>query len=593
MLLSLIARTALVGAAAVVLLQGQTSGGRLAQLVDDAASPGSIKTAIGVTRLETQIPALITSDDLDLNTRKTRVLLIGGLDGSDDSVQAIVAALKWFHTSEQASGLRENFAVSAVPVANPDAWVKGMGPSNTSGGDPTRGYPPQGDAYQSETNPEAEYLWRWIGMQAPDLVVDVRAGSETHWLIPENGGENINKLAKQLRPSRRLPSSDELVSQLGLQAPSATGTVPAIQAEVKAGDGEFIETLLAALTKAKFSGPSPARKELQRRLHRSPLEVAEQLAVHYGHQLDNVVYIPAVALIGRVRLWELTKNPKHLSEVETIVAPYFAGEKPTLPEKPSGSHLSGHLVFGELARVTSKERYIELARAAADLGFDENGKPRESMPLHREMSDSVFMGGPILAQAGALSGDEKYLDMLPRHIEFIRKLDLRPDGLYRNSPLNDAAWGRGNGFPALGLALSLSYLQRSHPAREELVQFHRAHLEALLPHQDPTGAWHQVIDFPGSYRELTSTSMITFSMIRGIRLGWLERSKYEEAIERAWYAIRTRVAPNGELVDVCTSTGKQTSLRHYLDRKAILGKDDRGGAMALLAATEMAAWERE
>ena len=430
-------------------------------------------------------------------------------------------------------------------------------------------------------------------MHAPDLVVDVRAGSETHWLIPENGGENINKLAKQLRPSRRLPSSDQLVSQLVERAPSATGTVPAIQFVMMPRDGNFLEALLTGLTKVNFKGPSPARKELQSRLDRTPIEVAEQLAVHYGHQLDNVVYIPAVALIGRIRLWELTKNPKHLSEVETIVAPYFSGNKPTLPEKPSGSHLSGHLVFGELARVTSKERYIELARAAADLGFDENGQPKESMPLHREMSDSVFMGGPILAQAGALSGDEKYLDMLPRHVEFIRKLDLRPDGLYRNSPLNDAAWGRGNGFPALGLALSLSYLPRWHPAREELIQFHRAHLDALLPHQDPTGAWHQVIDFPGSYRELTSTSMITFSMIRGIRLGWLERSKYEEAIGRAWHAIRTRVAPNGELVDVCTSTGKQTSLRHYLDRKAILGKDDRGGAMALLAATEMAAWERE
>ncbi len=131
MLKSATSRLFSIGAAAL-LLQGQTTTARLDRLVDEAAAPGTIKTTIGVTRLETQIPALITADDLDLGTRKTRVLLIGGLDGSDDSVQTIVAALKWFHTSEQASGLRENFAVSAVPVANPDAWVKGMGPSNTS-----------------------------------------------------------------------------------------------------------------------------------------------------------------------------------------------------------------------------------------------------------------------------------------------------------------------------------------------------------------------------------------------------------------------------------------------------------------------------
>ena len=36
------------------------------------------------------------------------------------------------------------------------------------------------------------------------------------------------------------------------------------------------------------------------------------------------------------------------------------------------------------------------------------------------------------------------------------------------------------------------------------------------------------------------------------------------------------------------STGKQKNLRGYLDRTAILGNDSRGGAMALLAATEVA-----
>jgi hypothetical protein len=53
-------------------------------------------------------------------------------------------------------------------------------------------------------------------------------------------------------------------------------------------------------------------------------------------------------------------------------------------------------------------------------------------------------------------------------------------------------------------------------------------------------------------------------------------------------AVRTRVALDGGLVDVCTGTGKQRNLREYLDRTAILGRDPRGGAMALLFAVEMA-----
>lgn len=104
--------------------------------------------------------------------------------------------------------------------------------------------------------------------------------------------------------------------------------------------------------------------------------------------------------------------------------------------------------------------------------------------------------------------------------------------------------------------------------------------------------WHQVIDFPGSYRELTVTSMLTFAMARGVRLGWLDKATYGPTIDRAWYALRTRIAPDGGLVDVCTGTGKQQNLQGYLDRTAILGPDPRGGAMALLAATELARLHR-
>jgi rhamnogalacturonyl hydrolase YesR len=159
--------------------------------------------------------------------------------------------------------------------------------------------------------------------------------------------------------------------------------------------------------------------------------------------------------------------------------------------------------------------------------------------------------------------------------------------LHRHSPLNQAAWGRGNGFPALGLALSLSDLPADHPGFAELLAAFRAHMEVLEKYQDPSGAWHEVIDVRGSYRELTATCMIAFAMARGVRLGWLDRAKYDPIIRRAWEAAKSRIAADGTLVDVCTSTGKQKSLQDYLDRTAILGTDPRGGGMGLLLSTEM------
>ncbi len=50
--------------------------------------------------------------------------------------------------------------------------------------------------------------------------------------------------------------------------------------------------------------------------------------------------------------------------------------------------------------------------------------------------------------------------------------------------------------------------------------------------------------------------------------------------------MNSRAAAAGSLIDVCESTARFTSVEQYLQRAAILGEDPRGGAMAMLFATE-------
>tara|TARA_R110002111_G_scaffold262851_2_gene341813 strand:+ start:6598 stop:8862 length:2265 start_codon:yes stop_codon:yes gene_type:complete len=556
--------------------------------------PALLHSAIGVTRKETPIPCVYSKEDLNFHTGKIRILLIGGLDGSEASVASVINAVNWFYGAEAAKPLREKFSLSAIPIANPDGWVLQQGPKNASHGNPTRGYPPMGPAYQSPTNSEAEYLWRWIGMHAPDLVVDVREGTQFQWVIPVDALSSTRMLGKQLQPQIRPVFGWELVSSLAYKSPSQIGRLPALAVEVtQEKAASFLPELLTAIEQSQFQGPSPARLEMLRRLQRTPIQVATQLSKVYGNELKGLSYLPVISLISQLRLGELTCDHSRLPHVETITQNYLSKNPNPLSNSGGGSVIAGHLLFSELAKATGNPLYIKLAQQAADLGFDEQGEFRESMPHHAEMSDAVFMSCPILAAVGRLTGDPRYYEMALRHWRFIQKLDQRPDGIYRNSPLSDAAWGRGNGFPALGLALVLSELPLDSPLRQQFIEGHRQHLEALSQHQDPTGMWHQVIDHPESYREMTSTCMITFALIRGIREGWLDETQYTPIIERAWDAIKTRVAHDGTLVDVCTGTGKQTSVRGYFDRMAILGNDSRGGAMAFLVSNEMAQWLNE
>jgi unsaturated rhamnogalacturonyl hydrolase len=333
---------------------------------------------------------------------------------------------------------------------------------------------------------------------------------------------------------------------------------------------------------------SPTDKSDREKRARTPRELAEQLAAVYGKKFDQVAYIPALPLIAKLQLSEVTGDPRYAREVDALVAPFLRGDKSPVPR--SGSEQAGHLLFAELAgrsQGKDRERWIALCRLAADQIFDKAGKPRPLMPYHNEMSDAVFMAGPILAATGKLTGDRKYFDAAAIHFASMRKLCLRRDGLYRHSPLCEAAWGRGNGFPALGLALALSDWPDEHPAKKELVSEFQKHLAALVPHQDSkTGCWHQVIDHPESYDEYSCTCMIGCAMQRGIRHGWLNHT-YQRNVERAWRAIEARTGTDGKLVNVCAGTGKQKTLEDYFKRPAITGRDDRGGAMGLLFATEL------
>ena len=473
------------------------------------------RMVVGLTRTRTAIEAVsVTATAADAPT----VLIVGGLDGQ-------TAALVTREVNQYAASKKHPYRLLAIAAANPSKAQLI--------------FPPAGRAYRD--NPESHYLWRWIGTQAPDLVL----------------------VADQ--------QDFGLAEALSRNAVAGVGRIPARRVETGRG-------LLASVSKRVPK--SEARLEMERRLARTPRQIAEQLAEYYGHEFSEPVYIPAMALIGRLRLGSR-------ADVERLVAPFADGSRDALA-KATSSHLAGHLVFAELAERTGDSRYVALVRKAADLGFTDSGVMKNAMPLHNEMSDAVFMACPILAKAGKLTHERRYFELALRHLEFMQKLCLRPDGIYRHSPLDQAAWGRGNAFSALGLALTLSDLPPGDPAFEKILSSYQNHMKALALFQDVSGMWRQVVDLPGSYPEFSATAMIATAMLRGIRSGWLDAKQYQPRVDRAWRTLRTRISADGRLIDVCESTGKQPSVEDYLNRLAILDRDPRGGGMALLLATEIA-----
>jgi rhamnogalacturonyl hydrolase YesR len=392
-------------------------------------------------------------------------------------------------------------------------------------------FPPEGRAYRE--NGAAHRIWRSTLEAAPDLVI-VHGSSAAGF---------ANALEKRGIPSRVVDSESAAEASR-----VAAGRVP----------------------------QSPASRDMVRRLSRSPREMATQLSGKYGSALQNVVYIEAFAVLGHLRLGRR-------GHVAALLEPYLSGQKDSLG-KATASHYSGHLLVAEYARRNRDKRAADLAVKAAQRAIEQ--------PLDNEMSDSVFMVCPILAAAATLSPETaSFAKAAAAHYDRMEKLCRRPDGIWRHSPLSDAAWGRGNAFPLLGLALTLSYLPKSDPAFERLLSAYLSLADRLATHQDDAGLWHQVIDRSDSYAEFSATSMIAMALERGMRRGWLPRGKYSAVVARAWRAVQRRTSVEGELMDVCESTGKQPSLEAYFNREAIFGPDPRGGAMAFMLSTELAGLE--
>ncbi len=341
------------------------------------------------------------------------------------------------------------------------------------------------------------------------------------------------------------------------------------------------DALLDALRSAK-PGRSPARDALLARVRRDPLEVATLLASRYP-ETPSISYIPALAWSSALRLATVANAAALRQRVEQQTAPWRVDHKDLFGSRIQLTSVAGTLIFADLAHAgdaPSRPLAVQGADAASLV------KAGDVYEYGQGWTDDMFMATVVLARTAKFAGRDRDLDLAARMLVAYATRLQRPDGIFIHATNGPVAWGRGNGFAAFGLIEALTALPTDHPSRAALLDIYRRQMRALRDQQAPDGMWREVIDEPGSYREETATAMLMTATARGIRLGWLDAS-YLAPVERAWRGLLAHIAADGGVIDVCTSTGAGPTKRYYLDRAAITGGDDRGGAMALVAAMEL------
>lgn len=317
-----------------------------------------------------------------------------------------------------------------------------------------------------------------------------------------------------------------------------------------------------------------------------------------GNRPPRMVIYPIVCTwYGALTFAKETHNESLKSQLIERFQPLF-GERDTLIPKPV--HVDNN-VFGavplEIYMQTREEKYLTLGQTIADkqwempegtyatpqaLDFYEKGYTWQS----RLWIDDMFMITAVQAQAYRATGDKKYIERAAK--EMVMYLDSlqRPNGLFYHAPDVPFFWGRGDGWMAAGMAELLRSLPVDNPNRERIMVGYKTMMASLLNYQDEGGMWRQLIDDKESWFETSSTGMFTFSMITGVKNGWLDEKIYGAAARKAWLALVTYINEDADVTEVCQGTNKMNDRQYYLDRSRNVG-DLHGQAPILWCATAL------
>lgn len=208
-------------------------------------------------------------------------------------------------------------------------------------------------------------------------------------------------------------------------------------------------------------------------------------------------------------------------------------------------------------------------------------------------ADDAYMGIPVLAEMGRLTGDTAWYDDAVKNILQMSERLFRPDtGLYThgwNAHHPDAPefyWGRANGWVVLTLCDVLDILPENHAGREAVLAQLRAVLKGLSRYQSGTGLWHQMVDRNDSYLETSASAMFVYGLAHAINRGWIDPTTYGSIALAGWAGLSTRINERGQVEGTCVGTTFASDQVYYYHRPANAYATHGYGPM-LLAGAEM------
>lgn len=212
-------------------------------------------------------------------------------------------------------------------------------------------------------------------------------------------------------------------------------------------------------------------------------------------------------------------------------------------------------------------------------------------PMFKVWLDGIYMLQPFISHYAAYIKDEKQLALIQERLDWVAKTLLAPNGMYyhaANSAEDVCAfhWTRAMGWYGMAMVDVMEVLPESYmEARKAAL---KTFVDGMLKYQDESGLWANVADWKVTETnrlEVSGTSMIVYTILKGVRNGWLDASYKEAALKGFLAMVETKMDEKG-LHDIYLKASANNT-NNYEDTEYYLTDEGKGAGPFIMAYSEV------
>ncbi|MGK9125709.1 glycoside hydrolase family 88 protein [Olivibacter sp. SA151] len=273
-------------------------------------------------------------------------------------------------------------------------------------------------------------------------------------------------------------------------------------------------------------------------------------------------YDLGVILKGVEGVWKNTANKRYFDYIQHKMD-HYVQEDGTINaykmEDYNIDFINNGKILLFLYQVTGKEKYLKAVRHLRKQ-LDTHPRTKQGSFWHKKIYthqvwlDGLYMGQPFYAEYAKLFNEPKAFDDISRQFALIEKntRDEKTGLLYhgwdeskeqqwanKETGRSPNFWSRALGWYGMALVDVLDYFPKNHSGRDTIVAILNRYADAVARFQQANGLWYQVTDMPsrkGNYPEASASSMIVYTLAKGVRLGYLP-AKFLKNAEKGYTGI--------------------------------------------------------